>query len=117
MPDLRFQRRSDLILALQKMSACQFCTGNGVMCDKAAVAGQVLHESLQLRQHFLFTERGEFSAFRFNRQRRSGEQHQSAVARHYRMTLVRLTTRQATKSDLSWVNCLRISKVKRVTET
>ena len=69
MPELRLQRHSDPVLALQKKGVCQVCTVNGVMRDKAAVTGQVLHESLQLRRHFLFTERGEFSALRFNQRR------------------------------------------------
>ena len=44
MPDLRLQRRSDPVLALQKKGVCQVCTGNGVMRDKAAVTG-VPHKS------------------------------------------------------------------------
>lgn len=111
MPDLRLQRRSDPVLALQKKGRVRFAPET-VRCV-IKLQSQVHHTSLQLRRHFLFTERGEFSAFRFNQRRRSGEQHQSAGARRHRWAPVRLTARQATKSDSSRVKCPRVSKVKR----
>ena len=94
MPDYRLQRRSDPILALQKKGRVRFAPET-VRCV-IKLQSQVHHASLQLRRHFLFTERGEFSALRFNQRRHSGEQHQSAGARRHRWTLVRLTARQAT---------------------
>lgn len=70
MPDFRLQRRSDPILALQKKGRVRFAPET-VRCV-IKLQSQVHHASLQLRRHFLFTERGEFSALRFNQRRRSG---------------------------------------------
>ena len=111
MPDLRFQRRSDPVLALQKKGVCKVCTGNGVMRDKAAVrcTTQVFSSA-----GISCSLRGENSPrFASTSGGVPGEQHQSAGARRHRWAPVRLTTRQAAKSDPSRVKCPRVSKVKR----
>ena len=56
-PDFRLQRRSDPVLALQKKGRVRFAPET-VRCV-IKLQSQVHHTSLQLRRHFLFTERGD----------------------------------------------------------
>ena len=51
--DLAFQRGNNLVLSGQEIGTGEIHTGNRVVGDERAVAGQVLHKQLQLLQHFL----------------------------------------------------------------
>ena len=72
MVDGALQGGHDLLFPCQEIRAGQVCTGNGVVRDKGTITVQILHEDLELSEHFLFGKRGELPSLGLLQQRRAG---------------------------------------------